>query len=250
MDEDEVLRAGGSLQEAIAGWRVWNLKEHASEPRLIPAGSGVDAWEPRRAAKARCGASSLLVAGIGRHTAPDIRCTCGIYAGRSLETFERSRPAWPPPPVIGTVSLWGTVIEHERGWRAGFAYPARLRLVCAMCAWFEPGTGVPEVVHRFAGKLYTLCAAHRGGIQVPDGRRTQPTGLDPTELQTRLIQAYAVDLLPKEALGSLCEQPATPALPYMPTIRVVPIEDEGRDAGVTLTGAWRAIRDAWDLRRR
>jgi hypothetical protein len=51
-------------------------------------------------------------------------------------------------------------------------------------------------------------------------------------------------------LGALCEQPATPALPYMPTIRVVPIEDEGHDAGVTLTGAWRAIRDAWDLRRR
>jgi hypothetical protein len=119
-----------------------------------------------------------------------------------------------------------------------------------MCAWFEPGPGVPEVVHRFAGKLYTLCAVHRGGIQVPDGRRTQPTGLDPTALQTRLIQAYAVDLLPQEALGALCEQPATPALPYMPSIRVVPIEEEGRDAGVTVAGAWRAIRDAWDLRRR
>ena len=119
-----------------------------------------------------------------------------------------------------------------------------------MCAWFEPGTGVPEVVHRFAGKLYTLRAAHRGGIQVPDGRRTQPTGLDPTELQTRTIQAYGGAFLPKEALGGLCEAADDAALPYMPTIRVVPIEDEARDAGVTVTGAWRAIRDAWDLRRR
>lgn len=249
MDEDGVAQADGSRHEAIAGWRVWNLSETGTEPRLMPAGSGVDAWEPRRMVEARCGASALLLAGIGRHIAPDIRCTCGIYASRSLETFERPRPAWPPAPVVGTVSLWGTVVEHERGWRARFAYPARVRLVCAMCAWFEPGTGVPEVVHRFAGKLYTLCAAHRGGIQVPDGRRTRPTGLDPRTLQTRLLQAYAVDLLPQEAVRPLYEQPATTALPYLPSIKVVPIEDEGRDAAVSVAGAWRAIRDAWDLRR-
>jgi hypothetical protein len=250
MDENDGAQVDGSLHEAIAGWRVWNLSEIGAEPRLMPAGSGVDAWEPRRAIEARCGASALLLAGIGRHTAPDIRCTCGIYAGRSLETFERPRPAWPPAPVVGTVSLWGTIIEHERGWRARFAYPARLRLVCAMCAWFEPGAGVPEVVHRFGGKLYTLCATHRGGIQVPDGRRTRPTGLDPRSLQTRLIQAYAVDLLPEGPVLALCAQPATTALPYIPSIKVVPIEDEGRDAAVSVTGAWRAIRDAWDLRRR
>ena len=28
--------------------------------------------------------------------------------------------------VIGTVSLWGDVLECERGWRAAFAYPGRL----------------------------------------------------------------------------------------------------------------------------
>lgn len=250
MDEDGVPQDDGPLDEAIAGWRVWNLSETGSEPRLMPAGSGVDAWEPRRAAEARCGTSPLLLAARGgRHAAPDIRCTCGIYASRSLEAFERPRPAWPPAPVVGTVSLWGTVIEHERGWRAKFAYPARLRLVCAMCAWFEPGTGIPEVVHRFSGRLYTLCAAHRGGIQLPDGRRTRPTGLDPRALQARLIEVYAVDLLPEDTVRPLFERPATTELPYMPSIRVVPVEDEGSDAAVSIAGAWRAIRDAWDLRR-
>ena len=250
MDERDVRQDDGSRSEAIAGWRVWNLSETGGEPRLTPAGSGVDAWEPRHAAEARCGTSALLlIAQGGRHAAPDIRCTCGIYAGRSLETFERPRPAWLPAPVVGTVSLWGTVIEHERGWRAKFAYPARLRLVCAMCAWFEPGTGIPEVVHRFSGKLYALCAAHRGGIQIPDGRRTRPTGLDPKALQARLIDTYAVDLLPVESVRSLLQQPATVPLPYLPSIRVVPVEDEGLDAGVTLRGAWRTVRDAWDLRR-
>ena len=115
---------------------------------------------------------------------------------------------------------------------------------------FEPGTGVPEVVHRFDDRLYTLCAAHRGGIQVADGRRTRPTGLDPSALQTRLIDTYAVDLLPADSVRALFEQPATVPLPYMPSIRVVPVEDEGHDAGVTLSAAWRAIRAVWEMRRR
>jgi hypothetical protein len=29
-------------------------------------------------------------------------------------------------PVVGRVALWGVVHEHERGWRATFAYPERL----------------------------------------------------------------------------------------------------------------------------
>jgi hypothetical protein len=36
----------------------------------------------------------------------------------------------PPPEAIqyavGRVALWGVVIECERGWRASYAYPARL----------------------------------------------------------------------------------------------------------------------------
>ncbi len=28
--------------------------------------------------------------------------------------------------VIGTVSLWGTVVECEHGWRAEYAYPRRI----------------------------------------------------------------------------------------------------------------------------
>lgn len=214
--------------EAIAGWRIWNLSRDGAGPRLQPAGSGVDPWEPRRRVEARCGVPALLTVGIGPHKAPDIRCRCGIYASRSLDEFERPRPAWPPSPVVGTVALWGTVVEHERGWRAQFAYPARLRMVCSMCAWFEPGPGTPAVVHTFAGRLYTLCAVHRGGIQVQDGRRTQPTGIDPGELQASLLDTYAVDLLPIGTVRSLFEQPSTEVIdPYLPSISVVPIEEEG-----------------------
>ena len=180
------MATGGNViersDEAIMGWRTWNLSDDASAPRLLPAGSGVDeAWQPLQAMTARCGVPSILKLGRRRHDAPDIDCRCGIYASRSLDATERPRPAWPPPCVVGTVALWGTVIEHERGWRGHSAYPARLRLVCSMCAWFEPGPGTPTFVHAFSGCFYSLCDVHRGGIQVPDGRRTRPTGIDPQD---------------------------------------------------------------------
>ena len=229
------------LDEPITGWRVWNLSEDRSGPLLRPAGAGVDAWPPRRRVEARCGVSPLLRGGRSPHAAPDLRCRCGIYASRSLEAFEPSRPAWPPTPVIGTVAMWGRIVEHERGWRAQYAYPARLRLVCAMCAWFEPGPGLPEVVHSFSKRLYTLCSVHRGGIELPDGRRTRPTGIDPKALQARLLDAYAVDLAPIEAVRSLFGRPKTPAPPtYMPSIRVVPVEEEGRSRA----GSLRSLLDA------
>jgi hypothetical protein len=237
--------------EPISGWRVWNLSSGDAGLRLQPAGSGVDPWEPRRVVEARCGLPALLTFAIGPHKAPDIRCRCGIYASRSLDEFERPRPAWPPAPVVGTVALWGTVVEHERGWRAEFAYPARLRLVCSMCAWFEPGPGTPAVVHTFSGRLYTLCEVHRGGIQVQDGRRSQPTGMDPGDLQSRLLDTYAVDLLPVGTVRSLFEQPATRAInPYLPSISVVPIEEEGLRPGLNWPRQGSFLRAVIDMFRR
>jgi hypothetical protein len=210
--------------EAIDGWRAWDLSESRDHgPLLHPVGDGVDVWMPRRPMAARCGARPILSLFRAPHEAPDPACRCGIYAARSLDVFERSRPAWPPPPVIGTVALWGRVIEHQRGWRAALAYPARLRLVCSMCAWFEPGPGTPAVVHRFLDRLYPLCELHRGGIEVPDTRRSVATELDPVALQARLLDAYAVDLLPLERLAPLLRRPRTPDPPaYVPTIRSVP----------------------------
>jgi hypothetical protein len=210
--------------EPIVGWRTWDLSEGRDDPLLHPVGSGVDVWTPRERLTARCGVKPYLAIFRRPHDAPDRACRCGIYAARSLEDFDRPRPAWPPPPVVGTVSLWGRIVEHERGWRAAFAYPARLRLVCSMCAWFEPGPGTPVTVHAFLDRLYTLCELHRGGIEVPDTRRSSPTDIDPDALQARLLGAYAVDLLPAEPVAPLFRHPRTPEPPaYMPTIRTVPV---------------------------
>jgi hypothetical protein len=209
-------------REPIVGWRSWDLSDGAAGPLLHPVGGSTEVWRPRAALIARCSLGPFGGRLRRRHEAPDPTCGCGIYAVGSIDAFERRRPAWPPPPVIGTVSLWGRVVAHERGWRAERAYPARLRLVCPMCAWFEPGPGRPVVVHGFLDRLYPLCERHRGGIELFDTRRSAPTRVDPDALQARLLDAYAVDQLPFDAVAPLLRRPRTPDPPgYVPTIRVV-----------------------------
>jgi hypothetical protein len=210
--------------EPIDGWRLWRLGLALDgRPGLLPAGSGgTDAWVPRRAAGARCNVPALLRGTRREHEAPDATCVCGIHASRALGDAPRDAPAYPTPPVAGTVALWGRVIEHERGWRAAFGYPSRLTLVCALCAGLEPGPGVPVVVHRFDGQLYPLCELHRHGIELPGGRRTPDAGIDPTLLQAELLDVYAVDLLPFDRVEALRTRPAAPLPPsFFPRISAV-----------------------------
>ncbi len=205
------------------GWRAWNLSDDGSNPTLWPLGSGTGAWPRRQPLEARCSIRRMLARRRTDHDAPALRCRCGVYAVHSLDAVDRGWPAWPPASVFGRVALWGRIVEHERGWRARFAYPDRLRLACAVCAWIEPGHGVPVVVHGSVGRLITFCDAHAGGIEFPGGRRTKPTDIDPRALQDRLLSAYAVDQLPAEPLESLFRRPAAPALPaYVPSIRLLP----------------------------
>ena len=204
---------------AISGWRAWNLSG-GDRPLLHPVSIDRSAWPPREAFQARCESASPFRR-WRRHDAPAARCRCGIYAARSLRDFDRPRPAWPPAAVVGTVSLWGHVIEHDRGWRAGAAYPGRIRLVCVICAWFEPGPGRPVVVHAFAGRVFPLCDVHGSGIRLPDGRASTATDVDPATLQSRLLDAYAVDPLPFEAVEFLFRVPRIPERPaHRPSIRV------------------------------
>ena len=43
--------------------------------------------------------------------------------------------------MLGRVALWGRVIEHEHGFRAQYAYPQRLRLICQFCFWMSDAPG-------------------------------------------------------------------------------------------------------------
>ena len=60
------------------------------------------------------------------HEPPQTNCTCGVYAARTIEHLHQC--GYKKFGIHGEVYLWGTVVEHERGWRAQFAYPKSLVL--------------------------------------------------------------------------------------------------------------------------
>jgi len=110
----------------IVGYRVWQwdaagLKSLNDEP-----------WSPGRRIVAGCRAASRgLIAGRAEathdaHDAPQANCTCGVYATKSLEHLRTT--GYVRYGIHGEVNLWGTVVEHEQGWRAQFAYPKNLYL--------------------------------------------------------------------------------------------------------------------------
>ena len=60
------------------------------------------------------------------HEPPQTDCTCGVYAAKTIEHLHQC--GYKKFGIHGEVYLWGTVVEHERGWRAQFAYPKSLVL--------------------------------------------------------------------------------------------------------------------------
>jgi len=100
------------------------------------------------------------------------------------------------PAVLGTVALWGRVVEHVHGFRAKFGYPQRLRLVCYLCfcLW---GTRAPSecavVVRHRGGRMVPLCEPHlelsiRYGYRIPRLLEARP-------VEQALLSTYSVDLL-------------------------------------------------------
>jgi hypothetical protein len=130
--------------EPLCGWRLWEVADVDAAPRLRSLYRS-SFWPVGAPFEARCEAQRVRLPGRPRHTAPAETCTCGIY-GAPFELIRRTLAlddGLPPGClfVIGTVSLWGDVLECERGWRAELAYPRRL---------FVP-LGVPGAAKRAVG---------------------------------------------------------------------------------------------------
>jgi len=114
------------LISPIIGHRVWRLD--ADRLRSLNG----EPWSPGKPLAAGCRAASYGAI-VGRsgaahdaHDAPQLACTCGMYAARSPEHLRSM--GFPKYAIRGEVYLWGTVVEHELGWRAQFAYPKSLFL--------------------------------------------------------------------------------------------------------------------------
>ena len=122
------------LVEPIVGWRIWRFAE--GEETSLHSLSRRGAWLPRRAAAALCFALPPTDVETRSHRAPAYDCSCGIWAWREegdarryLQSLIRLPLIHSAPvmnPILGPVALWGNIVEHERGYRAAFAYPIRL----------------------------------------------------------------------------------------------------------------------------
>jgi hypothetical protein len=106
----------------IEGYRVWGVRDGLLESPTTGFCGGETLWIPYRAFEATCLALASCT------DAPNPDHTCGVHAYRTLTNalvwarkVGRVRPV-----VVGTVRMWGTVVESAGGWRSQFAYPHTL----------------------------------------------------------------------------------------------------------------------------
>ncbi len=180
-----IWRRPEARPEAVDAWRAWAIVELDGALRLSSL-TRPERWDPRTPVTAICRHPT--------HLRPRRFCTCGVYAVPRPELLAGLGPI--AGGVIGQVSLWGRVVEHERGLRAEAAYPARLALVCVTCLAERTGrrADVVEREERAPGVaiLRPLCDDHASGAQ--EAARSA------SEVDAALRDAYAVDPLPPEVI--------------------------------------------------
>jgi hypothetical protein len=108
----------------VLGWRAWTVTETPAGLRL---GSVIydGIWEPGHAVRAACRRAESPP-----HEIPGLDCGCGFHAAHDpvdAISYLRGRDEVRTiGRVLGEVSLAGSIVETETGWRAETAYPARL----------------------------------------------------------------------------------------------------------------------------
>src|ERR1035437_8520782 len=132
----------------IVGYRVWTW-----DTKGLKSLCG-ERWHPSQSLAARCRASAVVGPIVGRaeavhdaHEVPQTDCTCGVYAAKNLEHLRQF--GYEGRGIHGEVYLWGTVVEHELGWRAQYAYPKSL---------FLPPDAIPFTLTQIDARLKTLIA--------------------------------------------------------------------------------------------
>jgi hypothetical protein len=175
--------------EAVDGWRAWSVIERDGDVWLASL-TRPEEWQP--------GAPFVASCSRRRHDPPRRACSCGVYAAAAPE--ELAGLGRIAGAAIGQVSLWGRIAEHSRGYRAGTAYPARLRLVCVPC--LGEGDGVPATrVDRETTsgrtRLVPMCDLHA------DGRPL----LSAADVEGRLLARYRVEPVPDASVARIRRDP-------------------------------------------
>lgn len=132
----------------IVGHRVWQW-----DAKGLKSLCG-ERWKPSQSLAARCRAAAVVGPIAGRaepvhdaHEPPQTNCTCGVYAAKTFQHL--CSVGYAKCGIHGEVYLWGTVVEHELGWRAQFAYPKAL---------FLPPDLIPSDTKEMESRLEALAA--------------------------------------------------------------------------------------------
>jgi hypothetical protein len=121
------IRAG-----EIIGWRFWKLCNGLLHSVFVPY-----VWQPgvyERSSSKFCGYNNL-----------------GYHAFRNKEQAERetSMNAYWWPLVIGSVAMWGEVIEHQYGWRSEYAGVRSLIKVAGLVPFWRKYEVLLELRERY-----------------------------------------------------------------------------------------------------
>jgi hypothetical protein len=144
---DAMLARAADYAEPLVAWRLWEIEDLEETARLRSL-YRICFWPVGRPFEARCEAHRFRLRRRARHSTPAATCTCGVYGVpfayvRKLAVNDRLLPPG-RPLVLGTVSLWGEVVECERGWRAALAYPDRLFMPLEFANVEHKATGLED----------------------------------------------------------------------------------------------------------
>lgn len=110
------------MEQPIIATRTWTVHTDAQARPILHGALGIS-W-PSAHTHATCLGNQILnPTEHNPQDTPNDECTCGIYATKLTQNFDRDMPfiAHDLLRVTSDVALHGTVIEHENGWRASDA---------------------------------------------------------------------------------------------------------------------------------
>lgn len=141
------------------------------------------------------------------HAAPSEHCDCGIYACCDLAEAAAYLEGFHRPGgrvvhhVIGRVSLWGSVIECRRGWRASCAYPAHI-WVPTLRASREAAAAAEEIALELADYGVPIeileCTTREEVIAALDRNLTTPPDALRTGLRPLAEAVDPADVVPRK----------------------------------------------------
>ena len=137
--------------EPVVGFKTLNLRLRSGSIEM----SGMRSSYHGVTERATC--SAYPKPGVA-HEAPLLTCTCGFYAYDELEHIYSWRRE-----IVGTVEMFGTVINHEKGYRASHQRVTALAVgrPCDQCKEFGDERRVADAFYfNMSGDSYRLCAEH------------------------------------------------------------------------------------------